>query len=323
MAELKNSQAQPRPTSLSQVFTAKVLNELVGSVGKMEVTEEQRRLVQGYYMGCDKALRTAEERRKGDKKPFVWANVNIDSTLAQNIVNYMRVGIDMGVENSLWVVPMYNGKNGKYDLTFRIGFEGRKQLARKYSLDEIVDIKDDLIYSTDKFKVVKRDSQHEIENYELEVTSPFDRGELVGGFVYVEFANPRKNFVFLMSKKDIEKHKAKAQTNSIWDEWYDLMARKTILHAACKKISLDPQKISDNYCRIVAADVQADQLAASQVIAENANNGAVIDVDVPEQEPVAIPQQTTVQQPVPQTVIEQAEQEQPVPNDAIIIDEPF
>lgn len=297
-----NTQTQNvQPVSLSVAFTNKVMNELSSGV-KVNWSDDQRRLAQSYYMGIEHALQIAEERRKGGL-PYAWQNVSIDSDLAQNIAMYIRFGIDMRIANSLWVVPRMDNKAGKYKLNFMLGHEGRKTIAMKYALDEIVDIHDELVYSTDRFSIVKKDANHPVETYSLEITNPFDRGDIVGGFVYVQFENESKNFIFVMSKKDIDKHRAKAMTTKIWDEWYEQMARKTLIHAVCKRITIDAQKIDVNYKQWQKAEVASESQNAQAIIEENANNGEVIDV-----EPVQEPQQIA-EQPAPVAEAEVVQEE--------------
>ena len=272
-------QQPQQPVSLSNHFVNRVLTELNGSV-EVSWNPEEKRLAQGYYMGIERSLQAAEERRNTTKNnlAFNWKNTIIDSDLAQKIASNVRLGLDMRIDNNLFVVPRKDNKVGKYRLSFMVGFEGRKLIAKKFSLDKIVDIKDELVYSTDKFSILKKDANRDVESYTFEVTNPFDRGKLVGGFVYVQFENPTKNFVFLMSIKEIEKCKSKALTSAIWDEWFDLMARKTIIHAACKKITIDPAKINDAYRQWERSETENAIDKANEVIYENANNGDVIDV---------------------------------------------
>ena len=276
-------QQPQQPVSLSNHFVNRVLTELNGSV-EVSWNPEEKRLAQGYYMGIERSLQAAEERRNTTKNSlaFNWKNTIIDSDLAQKIASNVRLGLDMRIDNNLFVVPRKDNKVGKYRLSFMVGFEGRKLIAKKFALDKIVDIKDELVYSTDKFSILKKDANRDVESYTFEVTNPFDRGKLVGGFVYVQFENPTKNFVFLMSIKEIEKCKSKALTSAIWDEWFDLMARKTIIHAACKKITIDPAKINDAYRQWERSETENAIDKANEVIYENANNGDVIDVVVEE-----------------------------------------
>lgn len=270
---------QPQAVSLSAHFVNKVLAELGGSI-KVEWTDEQRRLAQGYYMGIERALQAAEERRNPSKNAlaFNWKNTVIDSDLAQKIATTVRFGLDMRIDNNLSVVPRMDNKVGKYRLSFMIGYEGRKLIAKKYSLDKLVDIKDELVYSSDNFSIVKKDATNNVESYKFEITNPFDRGKLIGGFAYVQFEDPTKNFVFLMSLSDIEKHKSKALTSAIWNEWFEQMARKTIIHAACKKISVDPAKIDEAYKQWERGETENAIASSQEIIAEKANNGNVIDV---------------------------------------------
>lgn len=281
-------------TSLSVRFVSRVMTELNGNV-ELKFSDDQKRMAQGYYMACDRALKAAEERRTGDGLPYTWANTVIDTELGQNIATYIRFGIDASLPNTLYFVPKFDSKKKKYRFNFMLGHEGRKLIAKKYAYDEIIDIRDELVYSNDKFEIIKKSSSQDVENYKFEITNPFDRGDLVGGFVYVEYKDSSKNFVFVMSKAEIDKHKSKAATHAIWNAWYDLMARKTIIHAACKRISIDPKKIDDNYKRMLEDDVDGAVLSAQETIDVQANTGEIIDIEAaanqelptPQAEPVA------------------------------------
>lgn len=312
-----NNQVQKQPVSLSVAFTNKIMNELAAGV-KINWTDEQKRLAQSYYMGIEQSLKNAEEHRgNSNSLPFAWSNVVIDSDLAQNIAMYIRFGIDMRIANSLWVIPRKDNRIKKYRLNFMLGHEGRKAIAMKYSLDKIVDIHDELVYSTDKFTIIKKDAKHPTESYELEITNPFDRGDVVGGFVYVQFENPSKNFLLVMSKKEINKHRAKAMTTKIWDEWYEAMARKTVIHAACKRITIDPAKIDANYKKWQKAEVIAESANAQEVVEAEANNGDVIDI-VPEpvqEEQEENAKQQPAEEPTEAEIVE--EQSATEPKDAL------
>ena len=63
-----------------------------------------------------------------------------------------------------------------------------------------------------------------------------DRGEVVGGYAYVDYGGERYSLVILMSEADFLHHKAKAKTAKVWDEWPESMRLKTLVHAVRKMV---------------------------------------------------------------------------------------
>lgn len=49
--------------NMSERFTQKVIQEFSGNVGEFHVTDYQRTLIQGYFIGVDRAIKTAEAER--------------------------------------------------------------------------------------------------------------------------------------------------------------------------------------------------------------------------------------------------------------------
>lgn len=279
MKEEKNLTAVGQPT-VSERFTSLVMREFAGSVGEINMGEFQKSLIQGYFIGCDNALAAAEAKRQKDNKsgvvPYTWANVDVNSKLAQNIVIYAKLGLDMTMANHLFAIPRLNGKTGKYEFTFQEGYKGKEIKAKKYSLYEIVNITAELVYANDKFAAHKKDANHAHDTYEFEITNAFDRGALIGGFAYIEFDDPQRNALFIMSKADIEKRKAKAMNTVFWNQWYDEMALKTVIAAACsKKVTLDPKKIDDDYRSMQMNEMEAEERSLAEEIAQNANSETI------------------------------------------------
>jgi len=65
----------------------------------------------------------------------------------------------------------------------------------------------EVVYSKDKFTPLKKSKGNPIESYEFEIVEPFDRGEIIGGFGYIEYDEPSKNTLVLMSKAAMNKRK--------------------------------------------------------------------------------------------------------------------
>lgn len=315
-----------RPLTIGERFTNMVLREVQASLGDgVKVTDQQRSLIMGYFIGIDRALTTAEAKRLKDAEgrgdwakraqetlPYSWNNLNVDSKLAQSVMVYAKLGLDMTIPNHLFAIPYMNNKTGKYDINFQEGYKGREMKAKKYSLYEIRDITAALVYETDKFMPHFKDKDHESDAYELTITQPFNRGAMVGGYVYIEFEDPRRNKLFLMSKAEIDKRRDVAKSKSFWEKWYEEMALKTIVNAACnKKITLDPGKIDADYRLMQAHEGQGMEAELEEEISANANREP-INVTPP---PVAIPQHTQQARQSAQQVFK-TPAEDPVPAEA-------
>ena len=262
--------------NMSERFMQKVIHEFSGSVGEFQITEYQRQLIQGYFIGVDRALKTAEAERvrknenNRDHKydnavPVTWANVNM-ADLALDVVHYARLGLDTMQANFITPIPYLNKKAGRYDINLMLGYNGIKYIAEKFALCPPKSVTIELVYATDNFKPYKKGRGNDVESYDFEITNPFDRGHIVGGFGYIEYDDPKKNELVLMSMKDIEKRKPEYASANFWggkanewkngkkievdkDGWLDEMCRKTIIREVYspKHILLDPRKIDDSY----------------------------------------------------------------------------
>ena len=128
--------AQPpaaQQENMSERFTKKVLAEFGSSVsGAMEVTDFQKRLIQGYFIMIDRALKNAEEERIRKNKnnsnhdydnnlPATWQNVNLGD-LALDLVHYARMGLDMQQDAMLYPIPYKNNKANLFDITLMPGY---------------------------------------------------------------------------------------------------------------------------------------------------------------------------------------------------------
>ena len=314
--------AEVKPNAAER-FTAKVMKEFGSTVGEIQVTDYQRQLVQGYFIAIDRALKSAEEERlrKNEKNkdhekydnnlPVAWGNVNLND-LALDVVHYARMGLDMMQENHLFPIPYKNNKTGKYDMTLMPGYNGIQYIAEKYAVEPPLAVTVELVYSTDTFRPIKKSAENRVENYEFAINNAFDRGEIIGGFGYIEFADPVKNKLVIMTKKDIEKRKPKYASANFWggkqkvwdngkqvdqetDGWYEEMCLKTIKREiySAKHIPRDPKKIDDNYQYMKMREARIAELEAQDIIDANAN-GMVIDVT-----PTALPEPVTPASGVP------------------------
>lgn len=305
MSEQDNKQVAKAEQTMAQRFTNKVMAEFGTSVGDINLTKFQKRLAENYFMGIDTVLKATEEKRvKGNigkseqyqnTLPATWVNVNMEQ-LARNVVAAARIGLDPAQKNHINMIPFKNNNTGKYDIGFIEGYRGIELKAKKYGLDIPDAVIVELVYSTDKFKAIKKDRNNRIESYEFEVTNEFNRGEIVGGFYYHVYTdNQEKNKLVVFNLKDIEKRKPKYASVEFWggekdiwkdrkvvgkekvEGWYDLMCHKTIYRAAYSNITIDSQKIDSDYLALNKLEQELTEAHVAGEIAEHANS-EVIDV---------------------------------------------
>lgn len=300
MYYLTNEVVKAEPT-MSERFVAKVLSEFGTNVGDIDLTNFQKRLAQNYFISIDSALRSAEEKRKKKKTnqdpvAVTWQNVDMKQ-LSTDVVAVARIGLDPAQKNHINLIPFKDNATGKYGIGFIEGYRGIELKAKKYGLEQPDHVIIELVYSTDKFKSIKKDRNNIYETFEFEITNEFDRGTIVGGFYYHVYSqNPEKNKLVVMSIKDIEKRKPRYASAEFWggekdkwdngkkvgkevvEGWYDKMCWKTIARAAYNDITIDSQKIDSDYMRLKQIESSFKEAEVMMEIDTNANS-EFIDVD--------------------------------------------
>ena len=95
--------------------------------------------------------------------------------------------------------------------------------------ESIIDIQ--LVYDGDDIRFSKKSGS---VDYSHTFSNPFDQNEnkIIGGYCVIK--NKRGEFLTLISKAEIDKHRKKAKTDFIWKEWFKEMALKTIMRKAVK-----------------------------------------------------------------------------------------
>jgi recombination protein RecT len=285
--------------SMSERFMNKVIMEFTSGVGDIVLTDFQKRLAQNYFISLDATLKVAEEKRlkKSDKfrdaLPITWANVNMD-TLARNVVSVARIGLDPAQKNHINMMPFKNNAANKYDIVFIDGYRGIELKAKKYGLDVPDHVIVELVYSNDRFKSIKKDRNNTVESFEFDIADDFDRGTVKGGFYYHMYSqNPEKNKLVVMPLKDIEKRKPSYASVEFWggmkdtwkdgkkvgqehtDGWFEKMCYKTVYRAAYSDLTIDSQKIDDDYMRLRQMELSLAEAKVVQEIEENANKDAI------------------------------------------------
>lgn len=255
-------------------FTQMVVKEFNGSSG-VALTAFQKRLMQNYFISLDQALKKAEANRLKkaekyrDKLEVTWSNVNMLS-LKEDVVSAARIGLDPACKNHVNMMPFKNNTTNQYDIVFVDGYRGKELMTMKYGLDIPDDIIVELVYSTDTFTPIKKDKNNQVESYIYTINDSFNRGEIIGGFYYHNFFDkPQKNRLVIVTLEDILKRKPEYASPEFWggekDEWKNgektgqkvyvegwkkEMYWKTVARMAYGSITIDSQKIDDDYIKL-------------------------------------------------------------------------
>lgn len=307
----EETSVQKQELTASERFTGMVMKEFQGNVGTLNINEYQKQLIRGYFIGIDNALKKAEESRMNknswkstkeeDKNnlPVIWQNVNMND-LAIAVVHHAKLGLDMQIPNHLNAIPYKNSKTQKYDIGFLKGYKGLEYIATQLSLYPIRNIIVELIYSNDVFEIINKEN---ITRYDFVIKNPFDRGEIIGGFGYIQYIDESRNKIITLSKKDIDKRKPTYAAAEFWggekdkwengkkvkeqiDGWYEEMARKTIARATYNAVAIDPKKVNESYAYVIENNDNTYENVIEAQVAEEIEGNAnkeIIDIEEPKQ----------------------------------------
>lgn len=221
---------------------------------KSEDRAELKRLIQGYYVFIDRALQEKNAAIEDGSAACVWANVNLEP-MGEDLMSCARVGLDMMGDKELFPVISQSTDKTKYDVSTKLGVNGLRHIALKYAANPPKDVTVDLIYDTDKFEPILRGKQDSGEgaagdSYKFSVAQPFARGNLIGGFAYLEYESEADNRLVMLQKSDILKRQALEENPpEESDPWFGERCIDTIKWEVYspRHIPRDPAKIDDAY----------------------------------------------------------------------------
>lgn len=280
-------------------FTEMVVAQLTGLAPGAQISEFQKRLAQNYFIKLDTTLKDLEKKRLGKAEqyreaiPYTWQYVNTQK-FALDVVAYSMVGLDPMQPNHINLIPYANNSSGVYDIGCIPGYRGIEIKARKYGLDVPDEVIVELVYSTDKFRQIKKDKDNAIEQYEFEVVNDFNRGDIIGGFFYYKYFNkPEKNRIRVMNMADINKRRPKHGGSDFWggekdkwvtnaqgqrekvketiEGWFPEMVFKTLYRAAYNGITIDSNKIDEAFRHLLVLEAELRDEGIQKEIDANAN----------------------------------------------------
>ena len=273
--------------TVSERFTNLVVREFSGAAGAVQLSGYQKKLIQHLFIKVDAQLKDLEAKRIQSNRQvaaYEWNNVNMEK-LAIDSVHRVDLGLDALIPNHISPIPYWNKKKQKYDLDLRVGYEGKDYYRRKMTMDEPLDIIYELVYSSDEFRPIKKSLNQKYDAYEFNITKPFDRGEIIGGFGYIVYADQNKNELVLVSEAEFQKSKKAAKSNDFWDKHPEKMRMKTLVHRTTERLKLDPEKVNASYLMVEKGEGDgamepppSNDMVPESEIQQNAN-----------QEPIDIP----------------------------------
>lgn len=294
------TQAEDKAMTASARFTAMVMKQYGAATGAKEFTDREKQLINGYFIVIDEMLRASEAerlRKNANNKnhdydndlSYNWNTVDL-SQLALDLVHYARVGLDMQQDNHLFPIPYKDNKGNRYTITLMEGYNGIRYQAEKYAVTTPKNVVTEVVYANDKFVPIKKGRDNPGDTYTFEIPNPFDRGKPVGAFGFIEYDDPSRNVLVVMSRADIEKRKPKYASPEFWggvkktwengrqvevqvEGWEAEMFMKTMKREiySAKHIPRDPMKIDDAYYYIRQRESQYAILAAESEADQQAN----------------------------------------------------
>lgn len=178
------------------------------------------------------------------------------------IMQASQLGLEPGILGSCYLIPFWNSKLGKFECTFMPGYRGFLDLARRSG--QIISLVARAVYSNDTF-------EYEFGLKENIIHKPCmgERGEIVAVYAVALLKDGGHQFE-VMSKREVDEVKAKSQGKnaSPWNDYYDEMARKTVVRKLFKwlpcsvemqkAVSLDEQQEIGNQNIKAAASEEFD-----------------------------------------------------------------
>lgn len=261
--------------SLATRFSTAVTKAYADVAKGVVVTEYQNKLISNYFIEIDKAL-------KNSKQGYTWKQIKMDE-LSMSVAHLSKLGIDMSLPNSVSFIPFRDGKTGMVNMVPCIGKGGYEFISRKYGIDPPKHSTVELVFSNDEFVAYKKDATHVGDSYEFKIKSPFNRGKCVGGFGFLQYDDPSKNKLIIMSIDEIMQHKPPNADSTFWGgKNLNAMLEKTIAKKTFKSVTLDPDKINgvhDSFDYVESQEIVGASLEAKEEIAEKNGEGNYIDFD--------------------------------------------
>lgn len=158
------------------------------------------------------------DRDKSGKFKNPWLNYKTDNQLITYFCNVAKTGLFIDGRH---ITLLFTGISFDY--------VAYKNKMFKIYPDSLFDI--GLVYKDDTFEFQKNSGT---VKYLHQLNNPFEQTEndIIGAYCVIK--NKRGEFLTVMSRSDMDKHRLLAKTNEIWKNWLSDMYLKTIIKKSCK-----------------------------------------------------------------------------------------
>ena len=212
-------------------------------------------------------------------------NPKLQECSPQSFLGAMMTGAQLGLEpntplGQCYLIPRYNGKTGKQECSFQLGYKGLIDLA--YRSGEITMVSAYTVYANDEFEVTLG-----LEPNVVHKPAKTDRGEPVAFYAVWKGKNGGCGFE-VMTMEDVRAHAKKFSDaykkgwSSPWDTNFEEMAKKTVLKKCLKYAPLKTE-----FAREVTQDGTVHNTIGEDMTLEPVvldAEGSVSDVQEPENE---------------------------------------
>lgn len=295
---MNKNEAEKRQLTAGERFEGLVLRQAQAEIGVAEFTPQVKRLIQHMFIHINNVMKELEIKRldnawlSKNRPPIEWKNIN-HTKLAFDALHRATLGLDAMIPNHISPIPYYNKRSKLYDLDLRIGYRGKDYYRRQFALDPPVLITYELVYSTDKFQAIKSPNG---ESYSFEITNPFQRGEIIGGFGYMIYDNPIKNKLVLVSEEDFKKAESYSKSGksskkqpqddeeeqlsgNFWKNHPDKMRYKTLVLRVTDHLIINPAQVNESFNVVEVQDSEEYRNIEHDLPRLEANQGAILDTD--------------------------------------------
>lgn len=192
------------------------------------------------------------------------------------VMRAAQLGLEPGPLGHVYLVPFRNGKTGRTEVQFILGYKGTVALARRSG--EIVDLYADVVYDGDEFDYnlgLHRDLRHKR-------TPKSDRSKVTHAYAVAHFVGGGHVFEVL-DRIDIDarRNRSKAKDAGPWVTDFDAMAKKSAVRALAKWLPLTVETASTlegderpldltDFGDIIDVDVEPDTAAIEASVSEPA-----------------------------------------------------
>lgn len=157
-------------------------------------------------------------------------------SLMSAVLQSVKLGLEPGLFGQAYLIPY-----GK-EVQFQIGYRGLIELSQRSGRISKIQARE--VYANDEFEVSYGIDDTIVHKPNLDG----DRGEVVRYYAVAWFKDGGAQFE-IMNKAEVEKHRdkfsvghasaKKYKKNSVWDDHFDEMAKKTVLKKLVKQLPMD------------------------------------------------------------------------------------